>query len=158
MSLPLISERIPLEAVDYDERARNGVWCRMPYPDHPHGCPNYPDCPKQYPDFKTLSGYSWTAITETFDLKAHAAEMKTKHPQWGDRMCRNLLYWQNGVRKRLRDKAHVYARPLFGDIVLELPEACGVNVVSTMKRVGVEIKRNPETVIKVMLVGRKTSV
>jgi hypothetical protein len=93
----------------------------------------------------------WVAIIETFDLKAHAEKMKAKHPHWSERQCRNPLYWQGGVRKRLREKAE----KLNGDIILDIPEACGVEVFETMKLVGINLERKPDIVKKVMFVGWK---
>jgi len=147
-----------LKEVIYDERANNGVWCRLPYPDHPRGCPNFPQCPSRYPDFKTLQGYKWFLIIEEFDLASHAEKMKEKHPEWTDRQCRNLLYWQNGVRSRLEVKAKAFYRPLLGDILLEIPEACGVNMFETMSKAGITLQRkHPNYIVKGILVGRLLS-
>lgn len=145
---------IPLETIVYDERARNGVWCRAPYPGHTKGCPNFPDCVKQHPDFKTLPDREWFAVVEDFDLKAHAERIKAKHPGWSERQARNVLYWQNGVRRQLRDKALKEYQPLSGDILLTIPEACGVNVFATMTKHGLVLKKNPDTVHKIMLIGK----
>ena len=148
---------IPLDEVVYDARARDGTWCTLPYPDHPKGCPNYPKCISYFRDFRSFQDHRWFAIIEEFDLTTHAEKMKEKHPSWSERQCRNLLYWQNGVRKRLRDKAHNFRQ--LGDVLLEIPEACGVNVYETMNKVGVAIQRNkPNLIIKVMLVGKPPSM
>jgi hypothetical protein len=145
-----------IELIDivYDERARNGYWCVLPYPDHPNGCPNFPQCPQKYPDFKNLIGYKWFAVIEEFDLKKHAERMKQKHPDWSDRQCRCVLYWQGSVRKKLRDKT--YALTTKEDMVLESPEASGVNLFATMAKVGIILKKNPDYVYKIMMIGRKT--
>lgn len=145
---------IPLTTIVYDPRARNGVWCCHPYPGHPHGCPNFvKGCTlKKRVDFRELENlYNWYAVVETFDLKAHAERMKAKHPNWSDRQCRNPLYWQGTVRASLRDKTVIMA----GDIVLDIPEANGVNVFETMARAGVILECKPDIVRKVMLVGKK---
>ena len=149
---------IELPSVVYDERARSGAWCKLPYPDHPKGCPNFPKCINERPSFQEIgSPFKWYAIIEEFDLKAHAGKMKEKHPNWSDRMCRNLLYWQNGVRKRLKEKA-IKATELVAVkgttyIILDIPEAHGVDVYKTMEQVGVKIVPRPDHVIKVMLIG-----
>jgi len=67
--------------------------------------------------------------------------------------CRNLLYWQGGVRSRLKKKT--YAKYRQGDIVLEIPEAHGIDVFKTMALFGIELERNPDVVRKVMIIGRK---
>ena len=89
--------------VDY--RARD--WCRMSYPDHPNGCPNFdhkPVCPPEVcliKDFVSLKGPLWFVV-ETFDLQEHITKMKNLHPDWSSRQARCVLYWQSGVNKRLR--------------------------------------------------------
>lgn len=148
---------IPLNEVSYDPKARDGRWCMLPYPNHPHGCPNFPGCPMDRKDFLDYEGYDWFAVIEEFDLKAHAEKMKEKHPNWTERQCRNLLYWQNGVRSRLKKKAEAHAFPFMGDVILEIPEANGVNVFDTMAKHNLIIERNPDMVHKVMLVGKPST-
>ena len=145
---------MPLDEVVFDIRARNGEWCMAPYPGHPRGCPNYPACVKEHPNFKTLPPRKWFALVEDFDLKAHAEKMKAAHPDWTERQARCVLYWQNGVRKRLSEKALKEYRPLEGDILLTIPEACGVNVFATMAQHGLILKKNPDVVHKIMLIGK----
>ena len=145
-----MSDLIELKEVVYNVRARNGVWCTHPYYNHPWGCPNFPKCIKKYTDFSVVADqYKWYAVTESFDLKSHAKMMKEKLPHWTERQCRNPLYWQGSVRKRLLNKALAVG----GNVVLTIPEACGVNVFETMSKVGIILERKPDTVIKVMLVG-----
>ena len=146
--------KIRLPKVVYDHRARDGTWCKLPYPGHPKGCPNFPRCPSQHKDFLDLyKDYFWYAVIEIFDLGIHSVSMRLLHPRWTDRQCRNLLYWQNGVRSRLKKKA--YSQYRFGDIVLEIPEAHGVNVFETMAQAGIVIERHPDIVRKIMMVGRR---
>lgn len=152
------SDIIELKEVIFDPRAR-GSYCKTPYPNHPNGCPNYPDCIFKHPSFATIpKDHTWFAIIEEFDLRAHAKNMLVKHPHWTDRQCRNPLYWQGGVRKRLMDKARKFKGDYLGWI-LDIPEACGVEVFETMKLAGVHLeKTHPETVKKVMLVGIRKDV
>jgi len=145
---------LPLQVVIYDERARDGTWCMAPYPNHPRGCPNFPKCCESRPDFKEFEGYDWLAVIEEFDLKTHAEKMKEKHPGWTERQARCVLYWQNSVRKRLREKAQGIMYPLMGDILLDVPEACGVNLFATMAKHDIYLKTNPDLVKKIMLVGK----
>jgi len=150
---------IPLETVILDERARNGVWCTKYYKGHPKGCPNYPKCIKSKPHFNTFQGYFWFAVVEPFDLKTHAENMKEKHPKWSERQCRNLLYWQNGVRSSLKKKAERFAFPLMGDIILDIPEANGVQVFDTMEKHGLVLEKNkPDIIHKIMFVGKRNSL
>jgi len=106
-------------------------------------------------DFLDYKGYDWFAIIEEFDLGEHIERMKTKHPSWTERQCRNVLYWQSGVRSRLRKKAEKFAIPLMGDVILDIPEANGVNVFETMANHGVILERyKPTNIKKIMLVGK----
>ena len=149
---------IPLTEVSYDPKARDGRWCMLPYPNHPHGCPKFPTCPMGKKDFLDYEGYDWFAVIEEFDLKSHADRMREKHPQWTERQCRNLLYWQNGVRSRLKKKAEKLAMPFMGDVILDIPEANGVNIFETMANHGVIIERDkPMKIKKIMLVGKPKS-
>lgn len=152
-----MQEIIQLNEVVYDPRARDGRWCMLPYPNHPHGCPNFPKCPMSRRDFLDYNGYDWFAIIEEFNLKEHANKMREKHPNWTDRQCRNLLYWQNGVRSRLRKKAEAFSIPFMGDVVLDIPEANGVNIFETMEKHGVVLeKHKPSIIRKIMLVGKNS--
>lgn len=141
---------IPLKTVHYDILAR-GAWCKSPYPGHPHGCPNFPQCIRARPDFSMIADkYHWIAVMEVFDLQAHSEKMKLKHPTWTDRQCRNPLYWQGSVRSNLHKKAESF----YGDILLDIPEACGVDVFETMLDAGVILEKvHPSVVRKIMLVG-----
>jgi hypothetical protein len=126
----------------------------LPYPGHTRGCPNFPKCPREHPDIRKLKGFTWYAVTEEFDLLAHSKKMAKAHPQWTERQCRNLLYWQGGVRKRLKEKALEQFDPST-DVLLEIPEASGVQVFKTMASVGIQIQRSkPGRIIKVMLIGK----
>ena len=145
---------ILLNNIVYDKRARDGTWCTLPYINHKKGCPKYPKCMKEREDFnKFPRDIFWYAVIEQFDLEKHAEKMKLKHPDWTERQCRNLLYWQGGVRKRLREKTRNFAGP--GDIILDIPEANGVDIFSTLEAHGIPLDRhNPNIVRKVMLVGK----
>lgn len=147
---------IRLPTIFYDKKARDGTWCRLPYPGHPKGCPNFPKCPAKHPDIQKLKGFYWYAVIEKFNLQDHAKKMAAAHPKWTERQCRNLLYWQGGVRKRLTEKAIRAADPFYEDVILKIPEASGVNVFETMAHVGIQIQRNkPGQIIKVILIGKR---
>ncbi len=143
---------IRLYSIDYDVRARDGTWCCLPYPGHPGGCPKFPGCIAEHPDFKDWEkSFRWWAVIEEFNLKAHAETRKLKYPGMSERQARNLLYWQGGVKSRLRKKALAARNP--NGMILTVPEASGVNVFKTMERIGIRIEKNPQVVCKVMLVG-----
>ncbi len=148
---------IPLEdhlCVDLKTRE----WCKLPYPGHPKGCPNYNKkniCPPIVgivDDIFDLSKPHWFAIVK-FDLKAHVDRMLLKHPNWSEKQCRCVLYWQQTVNKNLREYSEKFVSEMPGTIYTTCPEAMGVHVFYTFKKLGLEIKRNPDIVNKVALIG-----
>jgi len=152
-----MQERIQLNEVIYDPRARNGTWCTMPYPpNHKNGCPNFPKCIEKRKDFNEYLGYTWYAVIEEFDLKAFAENRKRlareKGKEISEWQARNRRHWQNGVISRLKRKAMA----LNPDILLDIPEANGVNVFATMAKHGLYLKASPDYVYKIMLVGFST--
>lgn len=136
-------------------------WCKLPYPNHPHGCPNYnkkDTCPPKVPflqDIFDLQKPHWFVYT-TFDLDNHKAKMKAKHPHWTERQCACVLYWQPKVNKELKDKAKLFLREHRGTTATSCPEAMGVDVISTLKAQGLPISgkfSDLKTVYKAIFVG-----
>lgn len=153
---------IPLKEVFYDLRARDGTWCKLPYPNHPKGCPNYPMCIEQRRDFREYRDYKWVAVVLEFDLKAHAEEMKNKPrkdgKEWTEAQARCVLYWQeHKVRRPLKEMVMKIYHPLRGDVLLDIPEVNGVNLFATMAKHDLYLKSKPDMVRKIMLVGRNRS-
>jgi hypothetical protein len=130
------------------------AWCELPYPGHKKGGPNYgKGCPlPRVNKFSDLSKPHWFAIIK-FDLKGHVEKMKNKHPDWSDRQNRCVLYWQNGVRSKLNK----ICQEFIGNkdlIYHKIPEAMGVNVILTMKKLNIPIEIKPvNTVHKITLIG-----
>ena len=161
---------IPLNAVYIDERSRDGTWCCAPYPNHPKGCPNFgkrDSCPPRAAKFEDIVDINkplFAAIVR-FDLKEHAQKMFERHKEkhkdeesyksMPRGMQRNVLYWQNTVRKQLKRIAYNVKGLLDDYIVLEIPEANGVNVFKTMAAHGLKMKTDPDIVYKVMLICKK---
>jgi len=140
-----------------DHRAR--VWCNLPYPDHPLGCPNYgktPECPPRAPcieDWLDFSRSHWFIIAR-FDLDGFAARMKSRHPRWSARQCRCCLYWQKSVHNKLSSLCNDFKRAHQGTIFSLRPEAMGINVFSTANALRIPIEVRPrKTVTKIALVG-----
>jgi predicted metal-binding protein len=141
-------------------RARE--WCRMPYPGHPHGCPNYGKvdrCPPMAPlvqDLFDLSRPHWFAVVQ-FDLEAHRLKMMEKHPTWSRRQLDCCLYWQQSIRKVLQKEVNAFIN--FKPLIYTLtPEAMGINVIQTARNIGYPIRLRPErTVYKIALIGSKVS-
>ena len=135
---------IKLNKIAFSKHTRD--WCRLPYPNHKHGCPNYNKsdrCPPKAPFL-----YSVFHITDPiylvhseFNLTAHVIKMKQKHPQWTDRQLRNVLYWQNTSRKQLRqriEETHIWFNTNHAETT---PEAMGVNVYVTARLNGLKLDR-----------------
>lgn len=125
---------------------RVGEWCRMPYPGHPKGCPNYGKadrCPPQAPhvsDYFDIAKPLYLVHSE-FDLAGHQGMMQTAHPAWTDRQCRCVLYWQPKSRKQLKERAGDAMRLLGLDGMAWVPEAMGVNVYATARLSGLILER-----------------
>lgn len=128
---------------------RTGEWCKLPYPRHPHGCPNYdkdnkrhvcpPTAPKleEYFDiFKPLY-----LVYSEFDVAKHAQEMHDKHPEWSTAQCRNLLYWQKSSRAQLRARMLIAMYKCGTDVYTIVPEAMGLNVYVTARLSGLRLER-----------------
>jgi len=134
-------------------------WCLLPYPDHPKGCPNFGKsnvCPPFAPyveDFVDLTRPLWL-IVEEFDLRSHVARLLSTHENWSDRQARCVLYWQGGVKSRLRASAKQFCLEYPGTHHTLCPEAMGVNVIATGRSVGLPIQSSPlNTIFKIALVG-----
>ena len=139
-----------------DYRARE--WCKLSYPLHPRGCPNYgrkDTCPPTValiPDFVDLNRHVWLVAIE-FDLASHVQRMLDLHPKWSDRQARCVLYWQPRVNKMLREDVQTFST-LAGATYTLCPEAMGVDVIKTARKCGIPIKAQPtDTVYKIALMG-----
>lgn len=140
-----------------DIRTRD--WCKFPYPGHPDGCPNYgtrAGCPPIAPlvqDFIDLGQPHWFMIVE-FDLRLHKERMWEHHPNWSERQASCVLYYQGGINKALREGIATFQRDHPGTISTLKPEAMGINVIKTLRRIGVVIEVKPKAIVtKVALLG-----
>lgn len=139
--------------------------CRRPYAGHPKGCPNYgckERCPPRSPMLADVIDLQQPvfAIWNAFDLGKHVERVRAKHPTWTERQLYCCLYWQGTARKSLREKIRQFChvRPCSGLTIVGCPEACGVNVTETMKRVGIFLEWPPRvSAIQVVLAGRSNA-
>jgi hypothetical protein len=83
------------------------------------------------------------AIWNRFDLAAHVARMRARHPGWTDRQLRCCRYWQPGARRELRGRIREFLEGHRGWAVVACPEACGVNVTATMESIGIMLEWPP---------------
>jgi len=139
---------------------RSRDWCKLPYPSHPKGCPNYgkkETCPPKAPLFNNIVKPPFVLVGVKFDLLVWTKQMKKKHSDWSDRQLRCCLYWQGKVRKRLREECEKVVTE--SDVILYTPEANGVNVFETCKYVNIQLKRNPKVFVwKIAIIGKSKHV
>ena len=124
-------------------------YCKLPYPGHPKGCPNYgkrQDCPPNTPfvlDLLDESKKMYLVYSE-FNLDNHVEKMRFKFPTWSERQLRNVLYWQPTSKKQLRERCTI-ACEIFGcRYVLTKGEAYGVNFYATAFHSGLKLERIKE--------------
>ncbi len=154
-----------IEITEYDVTGKLVInkdareWCKMKYPDHPNGCPNYgekEECPPKAPeieDFIDLDENHYFIVAK-FNIQEQEKRMLEEHPDWTKKQARCVLYWQSSVKKRLRQEVSKWERK--GYVGTLIPEAMGVHVLRTGRKIGIDIKRNPEKfVYKIVLVGKE---
>jgi len=147
---------VNLPQIIIDAKVRG--YCTLPYPGHPRGCPMFgrrPECPPEAPMFDEYFDMTqrFRAVVCEFDLAGHAARIKAKHPHWTQRQCCNPLYWQGSVRSQLKKTCESIR--VTDEIYTLIPEAMGVDVIATMKPVGIDIVFPAyDPVRKVAIVGR----
>ena len=162
------SKKINKESIIFTEKTR--IWCTLPYPNHKRGCPNFNKnslCPPHIKIMKSkLDNYNFFyLIYAIFDLKTHKKRMYDKHPEWSERQASCLLYWQNSVKKHLKDFIfEIFSNNpyssfyLFGsgsgfngkkfkqDKVVSM-EAAGINVIKTVKLNEINIEVRPFNIV-----------
>jgi predicted metal-binding protein len=134
------------------DRSVRGL-CVKPYPGHPKGCPNFnhkAGCPPQagwWADVYDVSAGA-VAIVNEFDIGLHVAAMRKIHPRWSERQLECCLYWQPKARAQLKETIADFRRRCPGYDVNTCPEAMGVNVTETMKRLGVLLEWPPKQIVR----------
>ena len=110
------------------------TWCKLPYPNHPKGCPkNVEECSNgnQYiTDILKMNKPMYFVYSE-FNLRRHMLKMKRKYPHWTKRQCKNVRYWQGTSRKQLKERTIKALEITNCQWVTYCPEAYGVNVFET---------------------------
>lgn len=125
---------------------KTGKWCKLPYPNHPKGCPNYGKterCPPQAPlvnHYFNISRPLYLVHSE-FDLSAHITNMKIQHPSWSELQARCVLYWQSKSRKQMKARVTEAMKILKTDRFTACPEAMGVNVFATALKSGLQLDK-----------------
>ena len=142
----------------FTDRTRD--WCKLPYDGHPKGCPNYnknPNCPEQTP-FKPLLPDELALLLCKFDMKEYIEDMRVKHSDWTKKQLRCVLYWQGAVKKLIKKEIEkLHPNFILGSgsgFNCPSMEAAGINVIKTVKKLGIPIKAKPkDTIYLVSLIG-----
>jgi len=138
-------------------------WCKMSYPNHPKGCPNYnknelcpPKCKLLHQIFDSTKPL-YLAIT-IFDLEGHVARLRRVHPDWSDRQLICCLYWQSRVRSKQKDDVRIFMLSSGCTEWTDRPEAMGLNVIYTLNKLDIPIRPQiGSRVYKVAMVGHTKS-
>jgi len=140
--------------------------CAKPYPGHKQGCPKYnvgypgcpPDAPKIFDIYDRDSDFFM--VVNEFNIKEHMQRLTLTHPNWSERQLRCCLYWQPTARKQLHKKIDyvLTLKEFTGFISTICPEALGVNVTETLKRIGITLEWPPVNFARqIALLGRPIS-
>lgn len=121
-------------------------YCKLPYPGHKYGCPNYgmkDHCPPKVGLIDTYLDINKPLylVIEEFDLTQHIQRMLTLHPNWSDRQARCCLYWQKGVRNKLKERVKLVMDILGTTAYTTIPEGMGCQMYTTCLHSGLKLER-----------------
>ena len=146
MNIPEIIQpfTLPIKKLFFSKRIQE--YCKLKYTSHKNGCPNYGQRDHCPPKVGLIDSYidinrPMYLVIEEFDLAGHMLKMKTKHPHWTERQCRNVLYWQKIQRKKLKQKVELVMKVLRLDTVSFVPEGMGVQMYRTCLCSGLKLER-----------------
>ncbi len=133
-------------------------FCCLPYLNHPRGCPNYgkkEGCPPNIPKVDEVLDFNkdvYLIYTE-FNIGEHAERMKKLHPKWTGRQIYCCLYWQLKARKLQRQEEEKSIKEKGINLILNSPEANGVNITSLMRKVGIKLEWPPRKITRLVSLG-----
>ena len=122
--------------------------CRVPYHNHPKGCPNYgkrDDCPpcELISDRFDVQNEIYVIFT-SYPVGEFAEKLRQAHPEWSEtpRQWYNCIRWQGTARKLHRADLKEF-QDRFPDLIVDQnPEALGIDVTEMMRQVGIELEWN----------------
>ncbi len=136
---------------------RSRAWCGRPYVGHPKGCPNFgrkPQCPPIVGLFEKMYQKKVRVVAVGMDFEEYLKQRKNKFPKLSDRGLRNPLYWQGHLRAELKKLVRENVEE--GEEALLWPEAMGVDVTRTCKKVGIILEWPPKNwVYKVAVLAKR---
>ena len=161
-------KKIPENTIIFTRKTQK--WCILPYPNHPNGCPNHnknPLCPPTAEFLEeTVRRYKhFYLIYAKFNLQEYKKSMLESHPNWSDKQATCLLYWQNSVKRILRDyiMKTFLSHPTFDFFLLGCGsgfnrgffkmqkiysmEAVGVNVFQTLRNNNIAFEIKPKRIV-----------
>ncbi len=144
--------------IQYNKKIQE--WCKLPYPKHPNGCPNYGserslrgirkdlqervirECPPVDRLIDDIFDFTQNVaiIYKTYPVGLDAEKRRISNPKLktpGD--WYNFRYWQDRARKELYAEVANYLDRDESTIVDLCPEAHGVNLVKLMRQVCVKL-------------------
>jgi predicted metal-binding protein len=148
----------PVDAV-CDHRIK--AHCLDPYYKHPKGCPNWGvkiGCPPEAPFFSDVYSKDVYIGAVKFNFEEYLFSRRQTHPDWTERAIRNPRHWQGHVRSEMRQFLFDYLsnHPEINGEILTNPEALGVNLFATCKKVGIQLEQTPQKfVYQVVLIANR---
>lgn len=142
---------MPYQRVKLVVTTNPSVLCQLPYYNHSNGCPNYnkkKGCPPRAKPIGHIMDLKKPVyvIWNYFSYGAHRRRMRKKHPDWSPHQVRCCLWWQPKARKQLEEEIKKFSSEVLSKfLILRVPEAHGVNITATMKKVGIELEWPPKT-------------
>lgn len=134
------------------------AWCRLPYPKHPQGCPNFgikEKCPPNAPYFLDVFEDKVLVAFVKFDFENYLKLRESAHPDWNDRELRNPRHFQGHLDSVLRESISLLDQNIVaGRIPVFSPEAMSVNLHLTCRAAGIELEWPPKkSMYRVALLG-----
>lgn len=135
---------VPVKRLIHKKEVRD--WCKLPYHNHPKGCPNYgkrKECPPQSKYITEIININKPIfmVFSEFDLEKHISKMRKKHPQWSNHQLRNVLYWQSTSKKQMKERVKKAQSILGTKVIIYMPESNGINVYATAFHSGLKLEK-----------------
>ena len=148
-------------------------WCSSPYPGHKRGCPMWKGrkakdgtpapCTRAFRNISTFDDNfdrnepAWCAFT-TWDMVAQEAKIRASHPDWTQKQCRNVRYWQRTFRNGLKDDIREFFRKkqLWGKYGC-FDGGFTLNIHATLWRAGLKLERirdRPDYAIRCTIIAK----
>lgn len=126
-------------------------WCRLPYPKHADGCPNFgkkDSCPPSMPYFLDVYEEKVLVAYLRFDFKSYLSWRQGIHPDWGIREIRNPRHFQNHLDAALRNGIKNLGQDYLNEReAVFSPEAMAVNMHLTCQKAGINLEWPPQEVM-----------